>query len=169
MRFLKVLSLSACFIFFANIAFAQAVDEKAATEKMIQFVKKTIEFAKKNGKEKTLAEINKGQDKEGLFVDGDLYIYAYDFNHTVIAHGVDKSLIGKNLTELKGPKKNPDGSDFYTIQELQKAAQKPDGGITMFYWPHPKKRNELWLKKGYSQKVDDTWWVGSGIYIKKAD
>lgn len=169
MKAWKWVGIVVCVFFMGSLAIAQPADEKAATDKMVQFVKKCVEFAKKNGKEKTLAEINKAQDKKGEFIDGELYIYAYDFNHTVIAHGANKGLIGKNLTNTKGPKKNPDGSDFYTIQELQKAAKQPDGGITMFYWQHPDKKNEIWLKKGYSLKVDDNWWVGSGIYVKKAD
>ena len=51
---------------------------------MVNFVKEAVAFAKIYGKQDALMEY---KDKHGLFVRGELYIYAYDLNCKVLSHG----------------------------------------------------------------------------------
>jgi len=59
---------------------------------LISFVESAVAYAQKNGKDKALKEFS---NKTGSFVHGDLYIYAYDFNGTNIAHPFNPDWMGK--------------------------------------------------------------------------
>jgi cytochrome c len=75
---------------------------RADAEKM---VKRAVETLKKNGKEKTYAEITAPSK---TFVDRDLYVVVYDMTGTPLAHGQNAKQVGKNLIDLK----DPDGKPF---------------------------------------------------------
>jgi cytochrome c len=68
-------------------------------------VKEAIGYAKAQGKDKAYAEFS---NTKGKFVDRDLYIAVYDLKGTVLAHGQNPLLVGKNLIWLK----DPDGKAF---------------------------------------------------------
>lgn len=88
--------------------------------------------------------------------DNSGYFYAYR-GTTCVAHGANSSLIGKDLSQLKGP----DGT--YIIQDLFKLA-KSGGGITEFDWDKP--GEGLQPKIGSAQFIDGTdIWIGTGIYM----
>ncbi len=131
-----------------------AVPSKA---EVVAFVKSAVAYAKKNGKDKALKEF---MDKKGGFIKGELYIYAYDFKGTVISHGGQPDLVGKNLIGMK------DKNGVMVIQELIKLAAK-DSGWLEYSWPNPVHNNDVETKLGYVEKVDDTWWLGSGMYEVK--
>jgi signal transduction histidine kinase len=38
------------------------------------------------------------------------------------------------------------------------------GGFTYYLYPDPAKNMTPGLKLSYVTKVDDTWWMGAGIY-----
>ena len=133
---------------------AQAVPSKA---EVVTFVKSAVIYAKKNGKDMALKEF---MDKKGQFIKGELYIYAYDFKGTVISHGGQPALVGKNLIGMK------DKNGVMVIQELIKLASKGSGWLE-YSWPNPVHNNAVEKKLGYVEKVDDTWWLGSGMYEGK--
>jgi cytochrome c len=133
---------------------AAAIPTKA---EVVAFVKNAVVYAKKNGKDKAL---KKFMDKKGGFVKGELYIYAYDFKGTVISHGGQPDLVGKNLIGMK------DKNGVMVIQELIKLAAKGSGWLE-YSWPNPVHNNAVETKLGYVEKVDDTWWLGSGMYEVK--
>jgi len=118
------------------------------------FVESAVQYARANGKEAALTTFTA---PGGEFHDGELYIYAYDFNGNVIAHGGDKNLVGKNLMDMKDPNGVP------VIQELTKRAQSGSGWL-FYTWPNPANGNQQEPKLGYVVKVDDTWFLGSGAY-----
>jgi signal transduction histidine kinase len=124
---------------------------------VVAFVKSAVLYAKKNGKDKALKEF---MDKKGQFIKGELYIYAYDFKGTVISHGGQPDLAGKNLIGMK------DRNGVMVIQELIKLATKGSGWLE-YSWPNPVHNNAVETKLGYVEKVDDTWWLGSGMYEVK--
>jgi cytochrome c len=127
---------------------AKAMIEKAAT------------WFKKYGKEKTLAEITlAGTDKKGEFLDRDLYIFAYDFNGVVLAHGANPKLIGKNLMEMQ------DADGKFLIKGLVETAKKGSGWYP-YKWSNPitKKIDD---KIAYVLKIDDSVWIGCGVYGKE--
>ncbi len=123
-------------------------------EELVAFVKEAVAYAKAQGKEKALAEFDK---RNGSFFRGELYIYAYDYNGTTIAHPVNPEKIGVNrLNE----------TDVYGnlfIKNLREAAYN-GSGFSGYYYINPLHNNAIEKKLGYVEKVDDTWWLGSGIY-----
>ncbi len=126
-------------------------------EEMVAFVDNAVEYARINGKDTALLEFDK---KNGSFMKGDLYIYAYDFNGTVIAHPVNPELIGVNRISEK------DAHGDYFIKNLNDAALN-GSGFVLYYYINPVHNNTVEQKLGYVRKVDDTWWLGSGVYSVK--
>jgi polar amino acid transport system substrate-binding protein len=118
------------------------------------FVAKAVAYAGEKGKEAALAAFTA---PGGEFHQGQLYIYAYDFSGTVIAHGGDATLVGKNLIGMKDPNGVP------VIQELVRLAKQGSGWL-YYTWPNPEHGNSQEPKLGYVMKVDDTWFLGSGAY-----
>ena len=126
----------------------------ATKEDLVAFVKSAVAYAHTNTKENALLEFS---DKNGLFVKGELYIYAYDFNGTTIAHPVNPDKIGVNrLSE-----KDAQGNLF--INDLRFAAYNGTG-FSEYYYINPLHNNSVEKKLGYVEKIDDQWWLGSGIY-----
>ncbi|WOF15667.1 calcium:proton antiporter [Methanoplanus sp. FWC-SCC4] len=121
----------------------------------IDFTNNAVEFAKENGREKALAEIS---NTSGKFVQGNLYIYAYDFNGTLLAHPYLTDKTGKNLNEKTGP------YGVRSVEVLSKKA-KLGGGYVIFGWENPSNDNKPELKLGYVKPVDENWWLGTGVYM----
>jgi cytochrome c len=127
----------------------------STNETMVAFVKEAVLYAHAHGKEAALAEFSK---KNGSFFRGDLYIYAYDFNGTTIAHPVNPEKIGVNrLSE-------PDAKGNLFIRELRDAARNGSGFVG-YYYINPVHNNTVEEKLGYVEKAGDDWWLGSGIYM----
>ncbi len=123
-------------------------------ENLVAFVQRAASYAETEGKEKALAEFNK---KNGSFFEGQLYIYAYDFNGTTIAHPVNPEKIGVNRLNEK------DAAGNLFIRELRDMAYNGSGFVE-FYYINPTHNNTVEKKLGYVTKIDETWWLGSGIY-----
>lgn len=131
----------------------------ATKEEMVAFVQEAVAYAKQNGKEKALAEFS---NRNGSFFRGVLYIYAYDYNGTTIAHPVNPEKIGVNRLQ------EPDAEGTWFITNLREAAYNGTGFNTYTYI-NPVHNNTVEKKLGYVMKVDDSWWLGSGIYSGPAD
>lgn len=128
-------------------------------EDLVAFVQEAVAYAQANGKEKALAEFS---NRNGSFFRGVLYIYAYDYNGTTIAHPVNPEKIGVNRLD------EPDAEGTLFIRNLREAAYNGTGFSTYTY-VNPVHNNTIEKKLGYVMKVDDTWWLGSGIYLGPAD
>ena len=81
---------------FGPAAFAK--EGNATKDDAVATVKKGIAFIKANGKDKGYAEVS---NKEGQFIDRDLYLVVYGLDGTVRAHGANGKMVGKNLIDLK--------------------------------------------------------------------
>jgi polar amino acid transport system substrate-binding protein len=138
---------------------APAISGTAAREQMVAFVDEAVAYARANGKEKALAEFS---NRNGSFVRGELYLYAYDFNGTTIAHPVNPEKIGVNRLY----EKDATGSCF--IKNLRDAAINGSGFVSYTYI-NPVHNNTIEQKLGYVRKVDENWWLGSGIYYGTFD
>ncbi|HZD43140.1 MAG TPA: cache domain-containing protein, partial [Methanomicrobiales archaeon] len=62
-------------------------------EDLVAFVERAFEYAEENGRDAALAEFN---NPTGRFVDGELYIFAYDANGTTLALPFQPAIIGTN-------------------------------------------------------------------------
>lgn len=130
-----------------------AKEGNASAAEATALVKKGIAFIKANGKDKGYAEIS---NKQGAFVDRDLYLAVYALDGTVRAHGANDKMVGKNLIELK----DVDGKPFVK-ERVEMAQSKPT------FWQDYKFTNpvskKIEAKSMYCEKLDDTVVCG-GIY-----
>jgi len=129
-----------------------------SNETLVAFVDSAVAYAKANGKEKALAEFS---NPNGSFVRGELYIYAYDFNGTNLAHPFSPEKIGVNRLN------EPDALGGLFITNLRDAARN-GSGFVRFSYINPAHNNSVESKLGYVEKVDDDWFLGSGIYYGPA-
>jgi len=125
-----------------------------SVDEMVAFVQDAVAFANEQGKEAALEVFS---DPNGSFTRGDLYIYAYDFNGTTLAHPFNPEKIGVNrLNET-------DVSGNLYIKDLRDVAEN-GSGFVYFYYIDPAQNMTVQPKLGYVERVDETWWLGSGIY-----
>mgnify|MGYP003343593398 CR=1 FL=1 len=101
--------------------------ELRSREAVERLVAKAAAFARANGKDAALAAFTA---RGGDFHVGDLYVYAYDFSGTVLAHGGDPSLVGKNLIE------QTDVDGVPVVRELTRIARGGTGWLR-YTWPNP--------------------------------
>jgi signal transduction histidine kinase len=119
------------------------------------FVGEAIEYAREHGKTAALQEFN---DRNGTFVRENLYIYAFDYDGTTLALPFQPQLIGTDLSGLQ----DPFGVN-YTRVEIYLAQQ--GGGYIFYHYLNPTRNMTLEPKMSYVAPVDDTWWLGVGIYL----
>jgi hypothetical protein len=129
-----------------------------SNETLVAFVESAVAYAHANSKEKALAEFS---DPNGSFVRGELYIYAYDFNNVALAHPFDPEKIGVSRADELDAFGNP-----YTRQFID--AAKKGSGFVRFYYVNPAHNRTVESKLGYVMKVDEDWWLGSGVYTGPA-
>ncbi len=117
-------------------------------------VKKGVATIKADGTEKAYAEINK---KGGKFTDRDLYLVVYGMDGTVLAHGANNKMIGKNLIDFK----DIDGKAFVK-ERIDMAKAKPS------FWQEYKFTNpenkKIEPKIMYCERLNETVVCG-GIYL----
>jgi cytochrome c len=119
-------------------------------------VEKAAEYLKREGKEKALAAFS---DPKGEFVDGDLYLVVFDAvdgKLTMLAHGVNKALIGKPQIDMK----DADGKAFN--QETAAALSTENEHWVTYAWPNPVTK-KIGQKKSFFAKVGDLI-IGAGVY-----
>jgi cytochrome c len=121
-----------------------------SNETLVAFVDRAVAYAKTNGREKALAEFN---NPNGTFIQGELYVYAYAFNGTTLAHPVNPESVGK-------PR---EGANGVFVTEMGKVVRNGTG-YYRFVYINPLHNNTLESKLGYGAQVEDDWWLGSGAY-----
>jgi len=129
----------------------------ASSNKMqlVSFVESAMAYTQLVGKDRALEEFS---NKTGPFVRNDLYIYAYDFNGTCLAHPYKPDWIGKNKLDVT------DSNGVPSLRNTINVA-KEGKGFTYFIFPNPAHGNRDEFKIAYAMKVDDNWFLGSGVYI----
>ncbi|MFZ2471041.1 MAG: cache domain-containing protein [Methanothrix sp.] len=122
---------------------------------LVSFVESAVAYAQENGKDAAVREFS---NKTGSFVSGDLYIYAYDFNGTCLAHPFKPDWIGKNKLDVT------DSNGVPSLKNTLNVA-KEGKGFAYFIFPNPAHDNRDEFKIAYAMKVDENWFIGSGIYL----
>ncbi len=136
-----------------NLTGIQARDN--TREALYDLVTRAVSFAKANAKEKTFAEIN---DPHGQFVTGDLFVWAESSNGTILADPFFKSGIGRNQIDYV---------DRYGMRTTRVGieAMKNGTGFSHALFPNTAINGTMDVPKLiYMKAVDDTWWIGSGVY-----
>jgi len=132
-----------------------SISELSCKAELVSFVEEAVAYAQKNGKEKALDEFS---NQTGSFIRNDLYIYAYDFNGTCLAHPFKPDWISKDKRDVI------DSNGVPCLNNTMNVA-KEGKGFTYFIFPNPAHDNRDEFKIAYTMKVDDNWFLGSGIYI----
>ncbi|MEZ5786099.1 MAG: cache domain-containing protein [Xanthobacteraceae bacterium] len=130
--------------------------EGTTPEQAKAFVEKAVSYYKSVGKDQALAAFG---DPNGAFRDGELYLVVMDGNDgklTMLAHGVNKALVGKPQIDMK----DAEGRAFN--QETAAALAKGDSTWVEFKWPNPVTK-KIANKRAYFVKVDGMV-IGAGIY-----
>jgi signal transduction histidine kinase len=132
---------------------ASAADERATREEAVAFVNKAVAYVKANDKAKALAEFN---DPKGQFVVKELYVVAVDLQGNVLANGVNRKIVGKNLLQIK----DVDGRSF--LREQIEIATTKGSGWMEFRWNNPV-TNQMEQRQFYLVRNED-YFIGSGIF-----
>jgi cytochrome c len=132
-----VMALIAGFVVSAVASSSQA-DAKALVEK-------AATFFKSNGKDKALTEFSQSK---GPFDKGDLYVFAYDMNATIVAHPKNSKLIGKNLLEV------PDTDGKLFRKEIVEVAKSKGSGWVDYKYMNPETK-KVEHKTTYVLRVED--------------
>lgn len=129
---------------------AQAGATKAEA---VAMVKKGVAYIKANGTDKGYAEIT---SKTSPFKKDDLYLVVYGLDGTVLAHGANEKMVGKNLIDLK----DIDGKPF--VKERVELAK-----TNATFWQDYKFTNpvdkKIEPKEMYCERLEQTVVCG-GIY-----
>ncbi|HOS21945.1 cache domain-containing protein [Methanothrix soehngenii] len=148
-RMVALMSLSVL----AAITLCIASDQTASADEVIAFLDEAVAYVDNNGMENALQEFN---DPTGSFVRGDLYIFAYDFNGTCLAHPINPELVGQ--TSLL------DINDVDVVgREI--ALAKRGGGTMYIVFPNPSHEGKEELKQIHLENVNDSMYLGSGRYL----
>lgn len=135
----------------------EALDEDISG--LTSFVENAASFAQQSGRTAALEAFN---DPEGDFIDGERYIFAYDMNGTTLAHPYQPGVVGENRAALK------DGNGLEIHKSCMDLAAR-GGGYMYFTYVNPSENYREELKLVAIRPVDETWYVGSGIYIPEMD
>lgn len=123
-------------------------------EDLVAFVEGARSFALNNSKEEALKTFN---DINSSYVESNRYIMAYDFAGNCLVHPILPELIGKNRIDVRDP------NGVEQVRDMIALAQNKEG-FTYYIYADPAKNMTPGLKLSYVAKVDDTWWMGAGIY-----
>ena len=125
----------------------------ATAEEAKALVERAVVHIKEVGEEQAFKDFMK---PDGGFIAGELYVFCYDENVTLVALGSNPAMVGKNLRDLK----DPDGK--LASAEIVKMGMEHGAGWVDYKWPNPvSKRIET--KSTYVVKVNDKV-CGTGYY-----
>lgn len=149
----------------SSISWAATADENEsyvyilspdAKEDLIDFVNEAKDLVTEQGMEKALEVFN---DPNGEFVRGELYIIAYDFNGTRLAHPYLPEGIGENALNVT------DSNGVADVRNMREVAKR-GSGFTYYVWPNPARSNADELKLTYILKADEGLWLAAGTYLR---
>jgi cytochrome c len=97
-------------------------DDIPSRNDVIAQVTKAVEYYRVNGRERTLAELNR---RDGAFAQGMDYVDVHDLNGVCVAHPMSPDIVGQNRLDVA----DMHGKRF--IKEIVDAARThPDGWVT---------------------------------------
>jgi signal transduction histidine kinase len=106
------------------------------------------------GQKQAFADITR---PDGDFVDGELYVFCDAADGTVLAHGDNPRLVGKNLSAVR------DATGKRPFTELFRLAQTQGQGWAEYLWPNAA-TGRIQHKMTYVVRIDDRTICASGHY-----
>lgn len=112
--------------------------DRATKDEAKAMAKKAADLFKEKGKDAFVIFNN----KQGPFVDRDLYVAVLDASGNVLAHGANEKLVGKSLAQLK----DADGKPF--VQDIMAHVAGNKAGWVDYRWVNPVSK-EIEAKSSY--------------------
>lgn len=137
----------------ANLKQAISKFSGGTTREAAELVERAATFYASHGREKAFAAFN---DPHGQFVQRDLYLFVYDMNGSVLAHGGNPKLIGQNMLDAK------DASGKAFIRERIDIATREGHGWQDYMFRNPE-TGENESKTSCIRRVGDVI-MGCGVY-----
>lgn len=122
-----------------------------------EYVDAAAVWAQEHGRDEALAAFGNGS---GPFVTGDVYIYALDYAGIALALPFQPGMVGTDFSPLLDAYGKP-----YTDIEIKLA--QGGGGYILYHYPYPTGDQPIRLKISYVRPVDDTYWIGAGLYTSE--
>jgi polar amino acid transport system substrate-binding protein len=128
----------------------------AATQAEVKaFVDEAAAYVLAHDKATAIAEFMK---PSGAFVRGDLYIFAYDFDGTVLCLPMEPGKVGENRWDVR------DDQGVYYVREAVETARTSGSGWVRYTYANPSEGYQVQEKSSYVRKVGATWLIGAGTY-----
>lgn len=118
-----------------------------------QIVSSAASYFYRKGKEATFSLID---NQRGPFVRGHIYVFVYDFNGVVVAHGENSALIGQNVMDMK------DVRGKLITKEIINAAKAKGRGWINYYWEGEYKRS--YVERVIDPKTKKPYAIGAGYF-----
>jgi signal transduction histidine kinase len=141
LKLMKLLVLSVSF----SISSVCSAAELGTSAEAVAMVNKAVAYLAENGREKTIAEMNK---PASAFVDRDLYVVAHDMKGVILVNPVLPRMVGKNILEIK----DVDGKAF--VKDRLAMLAQANSGWNDFKWPNSV-TNKVDIRSTYFTRVDD--------------
>ena len=151
----KLFLVMVCGLMVMAFAFsALASDDKIDPKKVKALVEKAVDLIVEKGEVVAFPLLS---DPNGDYVDGDLYVFSYNMDGTIIQH-LRPKLVGMNMMNIMDKRGKCIGCDFVRI------AKEEGAGWSEYYWPKPSTK-EITVKTSYIMKVPGMErFVGAGSY-----
>lgn len=120
---------------------------------LASFVELAALHAKDVGKNEAIMDF---MDRNGSWVKGDIYIFAHDFNGTSLCLPFMPREVGTDRSNIQNDK------GVYINRDMRAIALN-GSGFYEYDWQNPL-TNQSEPKVSYVTKVDNTWYLGAGIY-----
>jgi signal transduction histidine kinase len=124
---MKRIAVAGVVLLFVLVGFA-AAQERIALAEAKSLLTRAVAFYKENGQEKAFAAFN---DRQGSFVDQELYILVVDIDGRVLAHGTKPEWIGKDMAAIR------DAHEKNFIREIVAIAKSKGTGNVHYRWENP--------------------------------
>lgn len=131
--------------------------QEASPAEVEALVKEAIAYAKAHGREAAFKEITRAGGRFHKY-GGELYVFVYDLEGKVVAHGQGASKVGVNQMKAK----DPDGVAF--VEERVRLARAKGRGWHDYKYLNPK-TGQKEPKTSYIEVWEDLIF-GAGIYKK---
>ncbi len=133
---------------------AIADNNEITPQRVVEYVEKSVKLILEVGEEAAFPLLS---DPHGAYVDGDLYVFTYNMDGTIIQH-LRPKLVGMNMMNVMDKKGKCIGCDFVRI------AKEEEKGWSEYWWPKPSTK-KICVKTSYIMKVPGMErFVGAGVY-----
>jgi signal transduction histidine kinase len=138
---------------------SKAPNQQPSNEtELAAFVEAAVAHVHDVGKRQAIKDF---MDLKGPWVEGETYIFAHDFNGTTLVLPYLPSAVGTDRMNLQ------DAEGRYINRDMQAIARN-GSGYYHYVYRNPV-TNQTQPKVSYVQKVDESWWLGSGIYLSQGN